>query len=142
MREIKFRAWDGRRKIMLSPEQLDKENRSLGAHGLMVAMDEDSKASGHLWNTDWIKPLFWTGLKDMRDEPIFDGDIIRYFAPGEGAEPFVGEVYWSQSKLAWDVDDQNQDLSEVCEWFNDIQVLGNVYEHGNNLIGDPNDPQA
>ena len=62
MREIKFRAWHEKFKIMLNPEDISvsrKYRKWLGIFDMQNIMQ-------------------YTGLKDVNGKEIYDGDIAKY----------------------------------------------------------------
>lgn len=114
MREIKFRAWDNRKKQML---EFDLDD----AHKLIPYTD--------------CPVMQFTGLKDENGKEIYEGDIVHTPAKTDN----IWEIYWhlngfclgrkrkDKSVLDWPTDENGY----VCygrSWV-DIEVIGNIYEN-------------
>ena len=121
MRANKYRVWDTREKVMLSPKEVEANNYALGSNGVMVAMDSESSEDGHLWMTSWRIPLMWTGLLDKNKVPIYEGDILFWDRSILGSvrykyfEYLVGEGVSARALCAYKEDQ--------------LEVIGNVHEN-------------
>lgn len=117
MRVPKFRAWDRIKKRMFLVLEIDYEN------GLVS--DET------YWNTipfDDVNLMQSTGLVDMYDKEIFEGDVLKT-SDGE-----LAKVVWNKYLGCWEVEFLSEivDLSEVADVKSnrsDCEIVGNIYEN-------------
>lgn len=101
MREIKFRAWDGRR-MTLSGIAFSNST------GLMTVPAEDIL-------------MQYTGLKDKNGTEIYEGDILQHITTGESGEIKYGDgrFYCDQLNLS------AYSLLNI----NNSRVIGNIHEN-------------
>lgn len=81
MREIKFRAWDSKDKVMLYPKDLAllPTNIVISPQGEgFLQIDCRCLAEGIIPH---YEPLQYLEFKDTKGKEIYDGDIIKYFLP-------------------------------------------------------------
>ena len=105
-REIKFRAWDKKRKRM-------GWLISYAEDMCTVLWDGDKEESGI--GTDEIIVMQYTGLKDKKGVEIYESDILRF----KELNPFV---------IEWQGDD-NKDYNYGWNFGRkDGEVIGNIYE--------------
>jgi hypothetical protein len=99
MRVIKFRAWDGKEFLPLARE--------------VAFIDDDgvlrSRIEGIIFNE-------YTGFQDKHGKEICEGDIVK------------AEWHWiDPHTITWP--DDYYDLREYALDKEDLEVIGNIYEH-------------
>jgi len=131
VREIKFRAWDKKKKYM----------HTLENHGLKWVGIEDIDPSfqGNCYShiSGWFDGILmqYTGIKDSKGKEIYEGDIVKYQQPKlfDLADvkdlittvEYINGAYWpiflSEHHLH-DFDDRPLMITR-------LEVIGNIYEH-------------
>ena len=91
-REIKFRAW-----ITESAEMIDVDIIDL-------YYGDEAKYMSIFHNDDWIgvfELMQYTGKKNMYDDELFEGDIIRQISQGDTT---IGVIYYSNEYCSFMVE--------------------------------------
>jgi hypothetical protein len=118
-REIKFRAWDEDRKVMV----LDFSKEI--TYEIIFSSDDGNMFCGNFMdNGDWQEPklMQYTGLKDKNGVEIYEGDFIGK----KGAY-----IIWSERLSCWCFKFHNDEI-ETPLYHDDIskyEVIGNIYEN-------------
>ena len=102
MREIKFRAWNG--KEMLYSDMSDLCYTSYENDFRIFVNDENST---HV--------MQYTGGKDANNEDIYDGDLLASWCDDKP----LHKVAWDESGVRWDLGNPNDVLI----------VVGNIYQN-------------
>lgn len=138
MREIKFRAWDGKKMH----------------YDVAIIPNEKEAIKNGYWGTSWTAdakagiPMQFTGLHDKNGKEIFEGDILK--SEGETKTQLfnfnkeVRDPWWEISEVVFEGGrfgqivrtQHNSYFGELPSPFRDIfrpeeykEVIGNIYEH-------------
>lgn len=128
-REIKFRAWSGKKMIL--PEYADKEDFHLLADGTIVETHEYGYERHELTSrrsNDW-HIMQYTGLKDKNGKEIYEGDIIDCCAVQRETHNVIEKGDPVEVKY---YDGYFYPFGYNAGWrsgVDDIEVIGNVYEN-------------
>lgn len=115
MRELKFRAWDKKRKRMFAVTTLNASG------AVSVFIDDDGL---YLLPAEQIELMQYTGLKDKDDKEIFEGDIVDYNDDGE----CIGVVEYDAPEFYLDADATNW-ARMFLKGTPHQRVIGNIYEN-------------
>ena len=115
MRDIKFRAWDKKRKMIISWRQLFYEETSPGEYLHRALID-----------SDYIL-MQYTGLKDKNGKEIFEGDILRDVNNPE----WKYEILWGLYEWRMSLHGKKQTtmFRHDQKGHYEYEVIGNIYEN-------------
>lgn len=126
MREIKFRAWDGKEKIMWIDIHLTDVDSDDGSNGFLVDRIRNGKLEESFlfgnYSDEHIVWMQYTGLHDKNGKEIYEGDILSFevFAyKTQGIVKYIENGFWLTNEIG---DRYVPDL-EYSE------VIGNIYEN-------------
>jgi len=135
MREIKFRAWDG--KQMVTPAY-DQSQR-----GRLTETPQYERLirPGYATTADVpnLTLIQYTGLKDKNGKEIYEGDIVKsqvIYDEIDSASDYHDanlEVRWSMPEMGWRVGY----LPLTWSGFQSLEVIGNIMENPE-LLADKN----
>lgn len=129
-REIKFRAWDEKLKIMFQPEcsglviHFDGELNSLDENYEIVGTD----------GTRQLELMQFTELKDTNNKEIYEGDIVK-------VEDYVAVIKWDIETCRFVLNIHGEHLVYDFDNFygKELEVIGNIYENPE-LLGESHEP--
>ena len=83
------------------------------------------------FDEDEIELMQCTGIKDIKEKEIYEGDIIQYFSPIIDKKPIKNSVYYRhgsyrclQSGAFGPID-----IQTVFQCFMNVEVIGNLYQN-------------
>lgn len=127
-REIKFRAWSKKDKVMVDVAAIN-----FGPSGLWSLIEDADDAELQL--ADSYELMQYTGLKDKNGREIYEGDIVSTGTDNIGdPDPMIGQVIMREG--SWLI--ENEKKQEAIELFSEItsrEVIGNIFEDKQLLEG-------
>ena len=122
MREIKFRAWDGKLKEMIGPEEV-LSCSFIGLDGEWLGLSDLIKGEGG------FELMQYTGIKDANGIEVYEGDVLKDHNEYWEVRFFDG-AFWVASIRG------NAESELLCG--NDyMEIIGNRYENPELLKEEP-----
>ena len=144
-REIKFRAWDSDAMQMIYPSIGFNEK-----YVLQLNCEYIGEFNGRTYGSIKVQLMQYTGLKDKNGKEIYEGDIINAYdnaavEDGGYGKIHIGEIIYTYTCYSLKIHGkQTVNTPALKHWENDvylddwinaenIEVIGNIYEHENLL---------
>ena len=119
MREIAFRAWHRNRQRMFGVISIDFSKKEIS--GVMDHQAEE------VFPWDACDLMQHTGLRDMKGQPIYEGDIVDDTHGRIGIQQSTRVVRWNEEEVGFGLyDDKNRQIWWKPHLF---EVIGNIYEN-------------
>ena len=125
---IKFRAWNGYRKIMADYVSAIQNGDTQGTPSSVNVIVDGKNETWDIKNDD-VELLKFTGLKDVNGKPIYEGDIV-HVVTGDGYRR-TGKVIFEQEQGCYMVDNgwDKYPFNRFGYERDTLEVLGEVHEN-------------
>jgi uncharacterized phage protein (TIGR01671 family) len=122
MREIKFRAWDGKQMRVVRLERIRQ------AYDGDLSFTDGEIDHGEYHDLDHFPLMQFTGRQDSKGRDIYEGDIVV----GKWKTPFMDDLEVKPSRVAWNDFGPGWMVhgyaGESFTRFRDLEVVGNIHE--------------
>ena len=139
MREIKFRAWDEKRKSMLYDFNMLYLSKPYAIGKRVNSGCWESYATNEYGQSNTIILMQFTGLKDKNGKEIYEGDVMSY-SGSKCLECGAKQFYEGHGKyqIEWgggvevgfgcyEINGDNYMSADI--WGTDMEVIGNIYKN-------------
>ena len=116
MREIKFRWWSLKDKLMLN-DPLIKIKDAMSLNDCIISAQKEAYIL-----------LQYTGLKDINGIDIYEGDLVKYESLITASDnPYIAIIFWDVEASCWAIIASDNRLYLLLDF--DLEVIGNIYEN-------------
>jgi|SRR6185312_14640788 len=126
MKEIKYRAWDKKRKRMCEVEHLHW-SKFEGIWATVKGYDiiQQKDISLQIQPKDCIV-MPYTHANDMEEHEIYDGDIVSVVEAD-----IIRIIEWDPNELEWQCNTPGGDICRLTKWNakRQLKVIGNIYQN-------------
>lgn len=120
MREINFRAWDKENGFWINIDSI-----VLGGDGsISYLAPEEGDMPPYL--EDEVELMQYTGLNDVNDNPIYEGDIVNVSWPLSKLKGRNHAIGYSEVK-------DGRPVSEAIDWYEDVSRLLQTHDNGGQI---------
>jgi uncharacterized phage protein (TIGR01671 family) len=124
MREIKFRAWDDKKEIMIyDGDEVGTIDFHSGDHIDIFYIKMQSYDILRLYTNI----MQYTGLKDKNGQEIYEGDIVKVSAPRK--DDLIFRVVWDDSQAGFQMVIDEDEVTSYSFFCVPCEVIGNIYEN-------------
>ena len=118
MREIKFRAWHKKEKMIYEVLEIN-----IFSQEVILTYTENFETDRWEYLKD-IELMQFTGLKDKNGKEIYEGDIIRVIG-----DPERYEIFWNERFATFELKYTGNSLGYTINSYEKVEVIGNIYEN-------------
>ena len=130
MRDVKFRAWDKKRKQFIEILLLH-----YGDDGIFAVTGTHDNKSDAVYFLEDLDLSEYTGLKDKHGKQIYEGDILEGSPYGRRHRIIVEYIDWRFTARNFWISMMDDPSEPFSESMNHWEIIGNIYEN-HELIGD------
>ncbi len=138
MREIKFRAWHSKTKIMYCQLNAGEEG-SKAEPDLCISFKGKVYAIGFSGDgmheekflTDNMILMQYTGLKDKNKKEIYEGDIVKRYNRADNIHACL--VVWNDGHLAYGLKSKSNNTQLLSDFYdqngNELEIISNIHDN-------------